>query len=330
MRVALIGRTQILYETALQLQKTGHQIACVITAKAAPEYTRNEGDFEKLAQSLGASFLLAKNLNDPKVEDYCKGLDLGISINWISIIQQKHINLFRLGILNAHHGDLPKFRGNACSNWAILRGEKNIVNTIHFMEGGQLDCGRVIYQDHLELGEDTTISDVYSWSEKVIPKSFCHALQRLEKDEDYAIKYANPDTPESFRCYPRLPEDNFIDWMHSAADIHNLIRAVCYPFSGAYTYHWDNGKVQKLIILQSRIVQQETKDLAVPGHVLKNDPVSGESHIQCGRGIIALIKCRYDNEPDDFFPGKRWKSIRMRLGVRVEDWLWTLSKSLRT
>ena len=149
MKVAIIGRTQILYETILKLHEEGHQIGCIITAKAAPEYTRKDDDFRNLAKRLNVPFSLTSSLDRPEVEEMCQGSDIGVSVNWVSVILQKHIDWFRLGILNSHHGDLPRYRGNACSNWAIIRGEEEITSTIHFMEGGQLDCGRIICHKYL-------------------------------------------------------------------------------------------------------------------------------------------------------------------------------------
>jgi len=326
MRIAIIGRTQILYETALKLHEAGHQIACIITAKAAPEYTRKENDFKDLARKFNAPFVLTDTLDKPEITKLCSGLDIGVSINWVSVITQQQIDLFRLGILNSHHADLPRFRGNACSNWAIINDEEKITNTIHFMVGGELDCGRVICQEHFHLSKEATITDVYKWAEVATPALYVQALDLIDKDNDFSLKMTGPNGPGSFRCYPRLPEDNFINWELPVAKVHNLIRAVCFPFSGAYTYHRHQGEVKKLIVLKSRIVQAETKDLAVPGHVLENNKVTGESFVRCGDGIIALLKCRYEDQQEEFFPGKTWKSIRMRLGIRVEDWFWGIYK----
>jgi len=198
------------------------------------------------------------------------------------------------------------------------------------MEGGRLDCGRIICQEHFKLNKDITVTDVYRWSEESTPALFVKALRLLEDDNDIILKLADPNSPESFRCYPRLPEDSFIRWELPVLKVYNLIRAVCFPFSGAYTYHWYKGEVKKLIVLKSRIIQTKTNDLAIPGHVLENNKETGETYVQCGDGIIALLKCRYDGEQEEFAPGKRWKSIRMRLGIRVEDWLWEICKAKKT
>lgn len=330
MRVAIIGRTQMLYDTAQALHAAGHDIACVITAPAAPEYSRTERDFEALAQRWNVPFRSVTSLDAPEVRALYQGADIGISVNWVSVVSTAQIALFRLGILNAHHGDLPEYRGNACSNWAIINGAPAITSTVHFMEGGTLDCGRVICQERFPLTGDTTITDVYRWSETSTPALFVRALQLLDDDANYALKHARADSPESFRCYPRLPQDGFIDWTAAAGDIHTLVRASGHPFVGAYTYHWDGDTVRKLRVLRTRLAAQiDAKDLAVAGHVIENNRESGESLVKCGVGVLALLTCRYEDEADEFEPGRRWKSIRMRLGVRVEDWLWQLSAGNR-
>ena len=119
--------------------------------------------------------------------------------------------MFRLGILNSHHGDLPRYRGNACSNWAIIHNERQITNTIHFMEGSKLDCGRIISQEHYKLDNDACITDIYKWSEESTPKLFVQSLRILGDNNSFILKYADPNDPQSFRCYPRLPEDSYIN-----------------------------------------------------------------------------------------------------------------------
>ena len=326
MKLAIIGRTQMLYETAQALHAAGHAIACIITAPAAPEYSRTEHDFEALAQRWHVPFRCVSSLDAPDVRALCEGVDVGVSINWVSTISTAQLSLFRLGVLNAHTGDLPEYRGNACANWAIINGATAVTGTVHFMEGGALDCGRILCQQHLPLTSDTSITDVYRWSETATPALFVEALRLLSVDPNYTLKHADVSSPSSFRCYPRLPEDGFIDWTTGAGTVHALIRASCAPFAGAYTYHWEGDAVRKLRVLRSRVAALDTKDLAVAGHVIRNSRDTGESLVACGTGVLALLSCKYDDEADEFEPGRRWKSIRMRLGVRVEDWLWQASR----
>lgn len=327
MKLAIIGRTQLLYDTAVALHRAGHEIGCVVTAPAAPEYSRSAADFEVLARSLGAKFIASNGRLDAQFDESCRGLDLGISVNWTSVLSRQHLELFRLGVLNAHHGDLPMYRGNACANWALLRGEPSITATIHVMEPDVLDSGRVICQERYAVGPSTTITDVYRWSETSTPALFATAVDLLAANPAFALKVADPNGSQAFRCYPRIPEDGFIDWTHPPQHTDALIRASCEPFVGAYTFHWADRRARKLRVLESRIVAERTNDLAVAGHVLHNDRETGESLVRCGEGVLALVRCRYDDEADMFAPGRRWTSIRMRLGIRAEDWLWQLQQS---
>ena len=92
----------------------GHEVCFIITAKEAPEYTKNIEDFKNLALKMNVPFETSPNI--AKYEKLIKKTkpEIGVSINYTKIIPQKIIDLFPLGILNAHGGDLPKYRGNAC------------------------------------------------------------------------------------------------------------------------------------------------------------------------------------------------------------------------
>ena len=136
MRVLVIGRTEILYETAILLSKW-HEVCGIITSRSVPEYSKKEEDFESLAKNIGCSFLLTQSL-DEKSNKFIEELksDIGVSLNWVSVIKEDTLKLLPRGILNAHFADLPRFRGNAVVNWALIRGENKIPLTIHYMTAG--------------------------------------------------------------------------------------------------------------------------------------------------------------------------------------------------
>ena len=110
MRIAILGRTEILYDTTCLLWEQGHEVGAIITAKAAPEYKRAESDFEELARVKDVPYRY-----DPQIGktgglaflQRCGPFDLGISFNYPNIITQEVINLFPLGILNGH-GDYQR------------------------------------------------------------------------------------------------------------------------------------------------------------------------------------------------------------------------------
>ena len=96
---------------------------------------------------------------------------MAISVNWPNLLTPEVLDLFPDGVWNAHAGDLPRYRGNAAPNWAILSGEDAVILTIHRMSAG-LDEGPILAQRSFPLDETTYISDVYAFLDEAVP----HAL----------------------------------------------------------------------------------------------------------------------------------------------------------
>ncbi|MFZ5427663.1 MAG: methionyl-tRNA formyltransferase [Thermodesulfobacteriota bacterium] len=325
MRVALIGRHQALHAAGLAAMERGHRIACVVTAKSRPEYLKHEEDFRDLARAAGCPFFYLPDFRDPALRQTLDGLDAAISMNWVGILGAEALGLFRTGVLNAHYGPLPRYRGNACPNWAILAGEESIHLCVHLMEPGELDCGRVIREDSIRVTPQTYISDIYDWGDRVIPALFAEALDQLDADPGFCLRMASPDDPAAFRCHPRIPEDARIDWSRPSSEIHRLVRASSDPLPGAYTYFMSGGALSRLYVLRAREGGRAGLDLAVPGQVTARGR-DGSLKVRCGDGSLALELCRVDNgEP--FAPASRFMSSRFRLGVDPLDALYLLGGS---
>lgn len=166
MKIALIGRTQILYDSALRLHEMGHEIVCIHTSKEAPEYKCTASDFKSQANTWNITFQQGSKIVDFKKFLSNSSADIAVSINYTGIIPQSIIDLFPLGILNAHGGDLPRYRGNACQAWAILNGEDNIGLCIHKMLGDELDSGNIIVRDYFPIDYRTKVTQVWEWMEQ--------------------------------------------------------------------------------------------------------------------------------------------------------------------
>ena len=124
--VALLGRTDWLKKTGKLLHKNGFKIKLIVTSKNADWDPVTPQEIKKFAKKLNAKYIFTENINSPKIKKQIKqlNLDLGVSTNNRLLISKDIISYFKHGILNAHPGDLPRYRGNACPNWAILKGEK--------------------------------------------------------------------------------------------------------------------------------------------------------------------------------------------------------------
>lgn len=283
MKVAIIGRTKFLLESARYLLKHGHSMPLVWTCPGEAYYGVDGDDFESLAKAAGAIFIKDTRINNPDNIAFIKdtGCDAAVSVNWPTIISEGVIRSFPKGILNAHAGDLPRYRGNATVNWAILMGEPFVGVCIHYMIP-ELDAGNVLVRRHIPLEADTYIGEVYDRMAELIPEMFLAAVDGLEHG-------MTAEEPQSTRpsdilhCYPRRKEDGRIDWSGPVEKIYRLIRASSRPFSGAYSFF--EGRL-KATVWRAQPVSSRWKFLAVPGqvcHRLEGDPV-----VACGDGMLRL------------------------------------------
>ena len=210
-----------------------------------------------------------------------------------------------MGILNAHGGDLPKYRGNACQAWAILNGEERIGLCIHKMIGGELDSGDIIARDYIEIDSKTKITRVWDWMLKNTPVLMEQSVKRLEEDSSYVLEVQSKDPKDALRCYPRRPEDGRICWSKSATDTLRLINASNRPYAGAFCQYEE----KKIIIWDAELVEDQEFFCAVPGQVTKIG--DGFFEIACGTGKLRILSIEYEEQiikPDSLI-----RSIRSRL-----------------
>jgi len=210
-----------------------------------------------------------------------------------------------LGILNAHGGDLPKYRGNACQAWAILNGEKRIGLCIHRMIGGELDSGDIIARDYLAIDHDTKVTRAWDWMMHRTPELMVEAVTRLSSDPSYVLERPSKDPKDALRCYPRKPEDGRIDWHQPALNILRLINASNKPYAGAFCdYDGD-----KLIIWDAELVNDDEVFCAAPGQVTIIG--KGIVEVACGYGKLRLLEIEMNQQA--IKPSELIRSIRKRL-----------------
>lgn len=305
MKIAIIGRSEVLYDTAVMLNGVGHEIVCILTAKEAPEYKRGVEDFKNLAKTFDATF--ARGAQIDKHYELFQNLDadIAVSINYSGIIPQSIIDLFPLGILNVHAGDLPKYRGNACQAWAILNGEDKIGLCVHKMIGGELDSGEIIRREYFPIDHTVKITRVMEWIRERTPELMLDSVEILRKEPHYYLEKQPTDSSAVLRCYPRKPEDGKIDWSKSAIEILRLINATNQPYSGAFC----NFEGNKLIIWDAMIVGDTESFCAVAGQVMNISEQGAE--IACGSGKILVTEIEYMGAV--IKPKKVFRSIRQRL-----------------
>jgi len=283
LRFAIIGRTGMLLKTAKLLASSGHIPALVWTTKKEDYFGASSMDFKLFAEETGAYFSEEGMINSTENIQAIKNLkcDVALSVNWGSLISPAIIESFKYGILNAHAGALPKYKGNACVNWAILNEEKSVGICIHEMST-ELDGGDIYVTDLYKLNDQTYVGDVYEWLNDTVPNLFNGVVEKIVKGSIVSTPQSTQPSAASY-CFPRRPADSQIDWTQTNKEIHKLIRASSFPFQGAYSFL---EKDQKTTIWRAHCINHPSKFYAVPGQVCYE--IEGDPVVACGKDFIQL------------------------------------------
>ena len=312
----IIGRGEWLFDTVIKLTEEGHKPVFVITAREAPEYSKSATDYEYLAQNFCIPFLKTSTLSSEETQtflDRAGFADCVVSVNFTSIIAASTIDRYPLGVLNAHGGDLPRYRGNACQAWAILNGEEKIAMCIHKMIPDGLDSGDIIARAYLPISSDTKIKNVHEWFEKIVPQLFSSALDKISLEPGFILDTQSKIPSDIMRCFPRRPEDGEINWEVSADQIVRLVNASGTPFIGAYST-LDDTRIHFFNALE---LKEDEKYYAVPGQILRINDASKSVDVATGRGTIRLSEMKNSQGRDPDF-SETFRSVRQRF-IKKQD-----------
>lgn len=147
------------------------------------------------------------------------------------MLPQELLNTAKIAALNMHGSLLPKYRGRAPVNWAVLHGETETGATLHVMEV-KPDAGDIVGQVAVPIEIHETAQQVFMKVSQAAKQVMEGVLPQLILGQ--VPRRANPLSEGSY-FGGRKPEDGRIDWSQSASTIYNLIRAVAPPYPGAFT-----------------------------------------------------------------------------------------------
>lgn len=306
--ILLIGRTNWLLDSAKLIHQEGFNIVGIITSRESSESKVTVETLKSYAEEIDTTFIYAPKLTKDLFYKNFANIDLhiGISVNYTGIISKEIIELFEYGVLNAHGGDLPRFRGNACQAWALINAEEHIGLCIHKMIGGELDSGKIISRRYYPVNINTRIGQVYDFFDENIPTLFLESVKKLANDKSYFLEEQSKDKKDILRCYPRLPEDGRIIWDKSNAEIIRLVNATSEPYSGAFCFF--NGV--KFHVWRASLFDDGIDFLGIPGQVAKI-LTTGQIIVLTGKGKIIIEEVGYDGFNGK--PANIIKSLRSRL-----------------
>ncbi len=198
--------------------------------------------------------------------------DLIFSFYYRSMLPLSVLGHAKRGAFNMHGSLLPRYRGRAPLNWAILHGETETGATLHEMVE-KPDAGGIVDQLAIPIGPDETALEVFRKLTDAAVAVLRRSLPGLVSGKAVLQKQ---DLSRGSYFGRRTPEDGRIDWSRSAREIHNLVRAVAPPFPGAFT--------EKLRVLRSALTEKQN-----PGKTLGPYREGGEWFAACGDGKVLRL-----------------------------------------
>jgi len=160
-------------------------------------------------------------------------LDLMVVVGWTRLVPAPVLAIPRFGCVGFHASLLPRHRGRAPVNWAIIRGESRTGATMLMLDAG-VDTGPIVDQRPIDIGLLDTCGTVY---ERVAAAGVEMMLEHLPALlAGRAPRYVQVSGGESDVLPKRTPEMGITDWARPSLDVHNWIRALTHPYPGAFSF----------------------------------------------------------------------------------------------
>jgi methionyl-tRNA formyltransferase len=225
----------------------GVDVKLVVTHEDDPKETVFFGSVRALAQSRGIPVETPSDANDPAFVERLRAVapDFLFSFYYRKMLSPEVLAVAKRGAFNMHGSLLPKYRGRAPVNWAVLKGERETGATLHEMVA-KPDAGRIVGRMAVPIGEDDLAVEVFG---RVTAAAAGLLWRELPKLLDGTATLTPQDLSQGSYYGGRKPEDGRIDWAQPARAIHDLVRAVAPPYPGAFTTF--RGKT--LRILRTRL-----------------------------------------------------------------------------
>lgn len=291
MRILFMGTPDIARDCLKAVYEAGHEIVGVVTVPDRPN-TRNR----KIVFSEVKEFALEHNLklmqpeklsNNEEFRTEIESLapDILCVVAYGKYLPKSYLKMCKYEPINIHPSLLPKYRGPAPIQWAVLNGDKQTgVTSMYISE--TMDAGDIILQEKVEIGEDETTGELWDRLSILSGELLVKTLKELEEG-----------------TAPRIPQgENFskvsmidkamakIDFEKSALEIKNLVRGLN-PFLGAFGYI--NGKKIKFWKVQINELSEENKTKS-NGEVIEADDKNGLS-IKVRDGKLCVIELQGEN-----------------------------------
>ncbi|MEJ2683867.1 MAG: methionyl-tRNA formyltransferase [Candidatus Sulfobium sp.] len=280
MRVIFFGTPDFAVPSLKILLDAGQDVVAVVTR---PDRARGRGrrlsppPVKELAEAGGLQVIQPAAIRDREFAGELSSLrpDVIVVVAYGRIVPPPILKLPPLGCVNVHASLLPKYRGAAPLQWAIINGEKKTGVTTMLMDEG-LDTGDILLQQETEIGEE---ENAMALGERLSVLGASLLSRTLEGLKNGAIK-PRPQSGEPSYAPPMKKQDGRIEWSLPARDLFNFIRGT-YPWPGAYCSFQD----ERVTVVKASVAEEDGD--CVPGAVMGIS--AGAVSVCTGKGILQVL-----------------------------------------
>lgn len=288
MRIVFMGTPEIAVPSLERLISDGHDLCAVVTQPDRPKGRGKKLAFSPVKEAAmrhELEILQPEKASQPDFLDRLRELnpDLIVVIAFGQILRKEVLDLPKYGCVNVHVSLLPKYRGAAPINWAIINGEEKTGVTTMFMDEG-LDTGDIIKTREFRLDDEINAGQLHD----IMMEEGADVLsQTVKAIEDGTAERIRQNDDES--TYAPMMDRNLghIDFKKSAVSIHNLVRGTV-PWPGA----WCESPYGKMKIWKTRIGQGHTD--REPGTIVSVGKQGIE--VACGMGMLLIEEIQMPNK----------------------------------
>ncbi|MFC0227107.1 bifunctional UDP-4-amino-4-deoxy-L-arabinose formyltransferase/UDP-glucuronic acid oxidase ArnA [Serratia aquatilis] len=259
------------------LTEAGYDVQAVFTHTDDPGENNFFSSVARQGAELNLPVYAPEDVNHPLWVERIRELqpDIIFSFYYRNMLSEEILSLAPKGGFNLHGSLLPRYRGRAPINWALLNGETETGATLHKMVK-RPDAGDIVGQQRVAIEDNDTSLTLHK---KVLDAAKVLLKEQLPKLKNGTATFTAQNEADASYFGRRTAADGEIQWSNSARQINNLIRAVTEPYPGAFSYLGQ----RKLIVWRSRVL--DTQHDKQPGTVLSTSPLV----IACGEGALEIV-----------------------------------------
>jgi len=301
LKIIFMGTPEFSIPSLKMLVEEGYEVIAVVTQPDKPKgrgKKLSSPPVKEYALEKGILVLQPEKVKTPEFMNQIRSLnpDLLITAAYGKILPAELLDIPKYGCINVHASLLPKYRGAAPINWAIINGESKTGITTMQTDIG-MDTGDILLKSEIEITDDITAGEL---EEKLAELGAETLKKTLQKLKDGSLQRIPQQHSEASYAPMLKKEIGLINWGKTSSEIHNLVRGVN-PWPGAYTFYkgkrikiWKTKKIENLSACISGQFHEHSYDVEskLPGTICST--TKDGILVKCGEGYILLLELQFD------------------------------------